>query len=510
MDDGPVNAIVTVSVGDDGLAARLCLVVDAQADAQADAPPDTQADAQADNQDDSPADALDPERVADVAREQGVDVDDGVLARIAETISAYHDLGCDVEHVIAEGVAARDGADGWIEWMPGFDPTAPGAPADPESARGRVDHYNRIRYVRVREGVHAATIHPPTAGEAGRDVRGRDLPPTPGRPCPIKPGAGVRVEDATRLISEHDGMLTLAGDALSVSRLLEVRGSVDFSTGNISFDGSVTIAGGVQDLFEVSTTESIVIEGVVGAADVDAGGGFVCRRGIAGKRRGHLHVGGQAEVGYMDFVRGIIEGDLILQREALNCRLTVHGWLLGDEATVVGGDSVFGRGIRVGQLGCERGVSTTLVVGNVARALRLRHLLGRLEQDQAGLHRQRDQTLDSESSRRLDWLRAFDTKMADQQQRIQWVRDQLAAIAPADEDRPADEEVLIEVHRALHRGVRLLVGDLEITPLESMVGPLTLRPKDNDVPSLSVAGVHRPLTTYMLVRRRADPARKVG
>ncbi|HMB94699.1 MAG TPA: FapA family protein [Tepidisphaeraceae bacterium] len=67
------------------------------------------------------------------------------------------------------------------------------------------------------------------------------------------------------------------------SQLLRIPANVDPSTGNINHNGDVHIAGDVCDLFEVRATGSILINGVIGSANVHAGGMLRCRGGITGK-----------------------------------------------------------------------------------------------------------------------------------------------------------------------------------------------------------------------------------
>lgn len=110
---------------------------------------------------------------------------------------------------------------------------------------------------------------------------------------------------------------------LRVIELYEVPGFVDFSTGNIDFEGSVHVRQGIRDRFEVKATGSIIVDGLVEGATIHCGGDFTAHQGMVGKERGLLFVKGNADVGYLNNVKAEIIGNLTVRRELMNCDLVI-------------------------------------------------------------------------------------------------------------------------------------------------------------------------------------------
>ena len=79
------------------------------------------------------------------------------------------------------------------------------------------------------------------------------------------------------------------GDRISVSNLLEITEDVDFKTGNIDFDGFLSIRGTVADNFSVAANKDVEILGNFGIGSVkeieSRCGSVYIKGGIAGKNK---------------------------------------------------------------------------------------------------------------------------------------------------------------------------------------------------------------------------------
>ncbi len=167
------------------------------------------------------------------------------------------------------------------------------------------------------------------------------------------------------VIAEIDGLLQFHRAEVKFSPVLEVAEFVDFSTGNIDFDGSVLIRQGVRDRFVVKATRDIIIHGLVEAATIVCGGNFDCRRGIAAKDRGQIAVEGDADVGFLNNVRGEIKGHLTIRREIINCDLVIGQDLRCERGAIIGGTTTITGSLRAMTLGSEAESETVLVLGSV-------------------------------------------------------------------------------------------------------------------------------------------------
>ena len=214
---------------------------------------------------------LDAALLAKLVQKRGIAVNSAVEAQLLRVAKTFRDEPSRLEQVIARSTAAIDGQDGRLEWVEGFDPTASPAAAVSQDDTDVVDYYNQVGYVRVANGSHVATLHEPTLGEDGRDVTGRTIRAKPGRRYDVKIDPSLGLDGSGRVIAQVDGILEYQHGVLRVSRVFEVRGSIDFSTGNIDFDGTVIVRDGVRDRFEVKAMEDIIVDGLIEAATINCG-----------------------------------------------------------------------------------------------------------------------------------------------------------------------------------------------------------------------------------------------
>jgi uncharacterized protein (DUF342 family) len=311
-------------------------------------------------------DGFDPARLeetllAKLVQQCGIVIDSAIEKLLQKIVETFRQEQKRLEQVIARGTAAVDGENGRLEWVEGFDPTA-GPAAVTQDESGAVDYYNQVSYVRVEKGTHVATLHEPTPGEDGCDVTGRAIRARPGRRYDIKIDAGVDLDGTGRIIAQVDGLLEYEHGVLKVSRLFEIRGSVDFGTGNVDFDGTVVVREGVRDRFKLEATEDVVVDGLIEAASINCGRNFTCHQGMAGKGRGQLDVDGNAVAGYLDDVKGCVKGSLTVQREMINCELTIGGDLICDKGRVIGGNVAVSGRVQIAALGSNAEKETTLIL----------------------------------------------------------------------------------------------------------------------------------------------------
>ena len=126
---------------------------------------------------------------------------------------------------------------------------------------------------------------PPTTGTAGRNVRGEVLEPVAGRNEAFADnllGAYVASDDANLLRAVFSGQPVRCANGVCVEPVFRIR-NVNIATGNISFDGTVSIEGEVLPGMKVHATGDIVVGDVVDGAELDAGGDVRIAGGIIAK-----------------------------------------------------------------------------------------------------------------------------------------------------------------------------------------------------------------------------------
>ena len=286
-----------------------------------------------------------------LARERGVELNPAAEKSLAGVVERFKLSPEPVDLVFLQATPPIHGDAGYIEWRPGFNPDAPGEQEHTAVSDKAVDYYAHQSFVRVRREDHVATIHEPTPGVDGRDVTGRTIPATPGKSLTITIEPSLSKLADGRVIGQLDGLLTYQGKKLRVDPVLEIQGTVDFSTGNIDFDGDVVIHRDIRDKFVVKATQNVTIEGLIDASHIHCGGNLSARRGVAGRGEGTLHVHGDAHIGYLDAVTGHIEGSLYFAREMMHCTMSIGANLTSDVGRVIGGRVTVAGDVRIAELG---------------------------------------------------------------------------------------------------------------------------------------------------------------
>ncbi len=297
-----------------------------------------------------------------LAKERGVQLTTEAVALLSEAAARYAAGEAPIELEFAKAVLATDGIDARIEWMDGFDPAT--MDESPEADQtGTVDFYSRQSFVKVAKGQHVATLHSHTEGEDGRDVCGGTLPAAAGKRLGMTVDKSLVLSGDHQLVSQIDGVLKLSQGKLRVDPVLEIAGTVNFSTGNIDFDGDVVIREDIRDHFRVRATKDVTIDGLIDASHITCGGNLYARRGVAGRDEGTLDVGGDAVIGYIEQVRGKIAGSLTITRGIMHSQLDVGQDVGGDAGCVIGGTLHVLGNVRIAEIGSRGDAPTKVILG---------------------------------------------------------------------------------------------------------------------------------------------------
>lgn len=147
---------------------------------------------------------------------------------------------------------------------------------------GLIDFRDQGEIPMVEAGTPLMRRIPATPGAAGRDVRGKDLPAVPGVDLPFAQkmvGALLSLDDPHLLCATMRGQPIDMGNGVSVEPVFTVK-NVNLATGNITFDGSVTISGDVMAGMKVNVTGDIMVGGIVEGGELEAGGNIQVSGGI--------------------------------------------------------------------------------------------------------------------------------------------------------------------------------------------------------------------------------------
>ncbi|MEZ6191388.1 MAG: FapA family protein [Phycisphaerales bacterium] len=283
----------------------------------------------------------------------GIVPNEGTVKAVAELILQAKQSGKGTRGIVAETTLPVSGDDGSVEWLIGGEQPQ-------ELGEDPVDFYQKSAYTLVEPEQVIAMITPETRGTPGTDLFGKPIAARGGKPVRLKLGKTIQKKNTGELIAKIHGPLVCDGDQITVLEFIEVPEFVDFSTGNINFDGDVHIRKGVRDMFTVEATGNVIVDGLVEAATIRCGGHLAVLGGFAGREKGTAEVGKNMSGKYLDNVHGEVKGELQIDREIANCELTICGALRSPGGTVMGGKLTCQGEAEVAAIGSPSGVPTVI------------------------------------------------------------------------------------------------------------------------------------------------------
>lgn len=198
---------------------------------------------------------------------------------------AFSNLCTNQPILIAEGLLPVPGSDS-INKMYKLKEVRPEIKED-----GNVDHYELNLINMVKEGDWLGERISATEGKDGRNVFGDPLKAMPGKNYPLLYDKNsvreVTEGNKTVLYAKKSGAVFFEGESIGVSNHLEIKDNVGVKTGNVNFDGFLTVKGTVEDNFSIASTKDIEILSEYGVGNVKEiksyEGNIYIKGGIVGK-----------------------------------------------------------------------------------------------------------------------------------------------------------------------------------------------------------------------------------
>ena len=274
--------------------------------------------------------------------------------------SFFSDRHYCTDYVIADGTPAREGCDGRIDYLFNTNPnTKPKLNED-----GTVDFFNLELISPCKAGGVVARLIPADRGEPGKDIFGMEIKPRTVEEPRFRYGMNLTVsEDGLELISGVNGNVSLVDDKVFVSNVYQVN-DVDTSTGNIEYDGDITVTGNINAGFRVKASGNVEVKGVVEGAEVEAGGDIIIARGMNGMSKGVLKAGRNVVSKFIENssieAGGYVHSEAIMQSNIL-CKGDVV--VNGRKGFITGGSIHALGNVEARIIGSTMGVDTDIQVG---------------------------------------------------------------------------------------------------------------------------------------------------
>ena len=438
------------------------------------------------------------EEVCELLLKSALTVDDAAKEKVRALVEACANVTAEGEQApepVQKFLVAEckqlpvDAVDGKFEWAPEF-AAAFAAPEEDET----IDYFAQNEIVTVDAGTVIGRLESPKNGLATVDVCGMERWPRKRKGSAVELGFGLQMaEDGSdQVVAKVAGRVLEEPFKLKICEVLELRKDVDFSSGSVDACVDTVVHGTVRANFSVHTTKSLTVDQVIEAADVRAEEDTLVRGGIFGQEQtGRVTVGGNLTVKLLNEAVVRAGGTIFFHKEILNSRVWAWGRLVGENATVIGGETYAREGVAVRVIGSEACVPTHVAVGIEVNTLRrIRHKQREIEKLSKSTEQIRKTIapLSVNIKRLLPPQREQLTELMCKADEIELQLEQLLQecdrlLTEGTPEKPAG----VAVYEAVHPGTHLVFGTREVRLQKLVHGPVRIElRKVNDVTEVAV------------------------
>lgn len=270
--------------------------------------------------------------------------------------------------LIAQGTPPVKGADAQITYLeiPDRKPVI--------REDGKADYYDMNFIHEIKEGSWLGEKISAKPGTDGINVYGEVISAAPGRDAALKydrkSAYEVKEEGKIVLRSKIGGVLEHSKGQISVNHHLPINGDVGIETGNIDFEGSISIRGTVQHGYSVTAKGDISIEGAEGVSGAklikSIEGDIYIRGGIFGVGETRVEAGGNIFVKHVNEANLYAGGNISIGFYAIGSNLKATSILVDDrKGKIIGGTAVAKSQIVTSISGNRLERRTELIVNSV-------------------------------------------------------------------------------------------------------------------------------------------------
>lgn len=242
--------------------------------------------------------------------------------------------------IIAEGLPSKKGQDAKVTYLE----IPEKKPQILES--GRADYLNMNFIFEIEQDAWVGEKIPAQPGVPGENVLGETVPAIDGKDVPLKYDASTiyeQEEDGKTVIrAKENGVIDNTNERLMINKHLQIKNDVGLETGNLKFDGSITISGTVITGYSVVATGDISIEGnegVTGAKLIESKSGDVyIRGGIFGNGETVVSAGGNIYVKHTNDSTLQASKDIFIGSYAMGSNLIAQNIFVDEQnGKIIGG-----------------------------------------------------------------------------------------------------------------------------------------------------------------------------
>lgn len=172
--------------------------------------------------------------------------------------------------------------------------------AKPKVCRdGHVDFHHIHAFTFVKKDQHLGKIIRVKEGIDGRTLDGRVIPYPTMVINNYSLGENIK-QLKDNFFSEIDGTLSFNKGVYEVRPLLTIEGNLDYSTGDLDFDGDILILGSVREGFNIKSLGGLTVQGSIEPSNIVCENSIVVKDGILGSSDSNINCGGPLKAKFIN------------------------------------------------------------------------------------------------------------------------------------------------------------------------------------------------------------------
>lgn len=265
--------------------------------------------------------------------------------------------------MVAEGKEPKPGKDAKLDFH--FDRS--GKNVGTEKEDGSIDFHDLGIVNNVEKGEKLVTKIEAEEGEEGKNIAGSTISPKEPKDISLPKGENTKITDDNTLVATEVGHISYDTNRNSVNILTvyKVKGDIDFSTGNIDFNGSVFIEGNVTEGFEVKAEGDIQVRGNVEGAHLKSKGDIIINKNFIAKNKGEIECEGDLKTKTVQNGHVTCKGDVMVKDAIMHSTIHAAGSveLTGHKGLIVGGEVRATKEVKANIIGSSLATKTTVSAG---------------------------------------------------------------------------------------------------------------------------------------------------
>ena len=383
--------------------------------------------------------------------------------------------------LIAKGTPPLRGQDAKIEFTVNF-----GTCAGQTSAKADLMNYRERGLIHnIKEGTVVATKAPAQPGVPGKDVFGHEIEAAPGEDLTLVPLENITVsEDGLTFTASIDGMISLVPpDKIGVFKQYEVKGDVDYSTGNLTMDGVLDIKGWVKTGFSVRASGDIQVGGGVEESSIEGGTHVLISGGVVGGENGKIKARGDVSALFLERAHINAGNNVFITNDIMRSKVFAGGIVTAviGKGRIRGGIISAVKGIEANELGSEASIKTVIMAGV---DIKTRRRLAKIKKQALDYRRQKAKMdtvlshfagkgknvkLPADVARKVALLVKKRREMVSTEEKLaKLMKTLLAQLAAIDL-----KTIRVVAHKAVYVGTSVIIGRQVFKVVEDLAGPVS-------------------------------------